>query len=201
MLMGEVTIRLRHQEMAHTPGHSADTDIVVAAAQAFVKTPSPAAARPRTHPSHSPASAVGDCRRGRRFEHILKTCGVGKSRAVETFCCWCVFCWPWRCGCWCPCLLVGEPSSLKGPAENIFHPTPRPCWPEQPSTRRLPAPVADHPHWGSTCQTARGDRVVGNLCVCWGSITRWRGCGFAGRGPGGWPWVGGNKPILIPFRW
>jgi len=33
--MGEVTIRLRHQEMLYS-GHSADTDIVVAAAQAFV---------------------------------------------------------------------------------------------------------------------------------------------------------------------
>jgi 2-isopropylmalate synthase len=33
--MGEVTIRLRHQGVLYS-GHAADTDIVVAAAQAFI---------------------------------------------------------------------------------------------------------------------------------------------------------------------
>jgi 2-isopropylmalate synthase len=59
--MGEVTIRLRHQGVLHS-GHAADTDIVVAAAQAFVNALNrlvQGCERPPLHPQMAPLP-VGD---------------------------------------------------------------------------------------------------------------------------------------------
>ena len=59
--MGEVTIRLRHEGTLYS-GHAADTDIVVAAAQAFVNALNRLLAgsqRPSLHPQRTPLS-VGD---------------------------------------------------------------------------------------------------------------------------------------------
>jgi len=60
--MGEVTIRLRHQGVLYS-GHAADTDIVVAAAQAFVnalnRLVSGASVQP-LHPQKAPLPQVGD---------------------------------------------------------------------------------------------------------------------------------------------
>jgi len=59
--MGEVTIRLRHQGVLYS-GHAADTDIVVAAAQAFVNALNrllQGSERPPLHPQMAPLS-VGD---------------------------------------------------------------------------------------------------------------------------------------------
>jgi len=59
--MGEVTIRLRHQGVLHS-GHAADTDIVVAAAQAFVNALNrlvQGSERPPLHPQMAPLP-VGD---------------------------------------------------------------------------------------------------------------------------------------------
>lgn len=60
--MGEVTIRLRHQGVLYS-GHSADTDIVVAAAQAFVNALNRLLAGGRhqpLHPQKAPLPVVGD---------------------------------------------------------------------------------------------------------------------------------------------
>jgi 2-isopropylmalate synthase len=60
--MGDVTIRLRHQGVLYS-GHAADTDIVVAAAQAFVnalnRLIAGTAVQP-LHPQKTPLPAVGD---------------------------------------------------------------------------------------------------------------------------------------------
>jgi 2-isopropylmalate synthase len=60
--MGDVTIRLRHQGVLYS-GHSADTDIVVAAAQAFVNALNRLLAGGRhqpLHPQKAPLPVVGD---------------------------------------------------------------------------------------------------------------------------------------------
>ena len=60
--MGEVTIRLRHEGVLYS-GHSADTDIVVAAAQAFVNALNRLVAGGRhqpLHPQKAPLPVVGD---------------------------------------------------------------------------------------------------------------------------------------------
>jgi 2-isopropylmalate synthase len=60
--MGEVTIRLRHQGVLYS-GHAADTDIVVAAAQAFVNALNRLLAGHRSlplHPQKAPLPVVGD---------------------------------------------------------------------------------------------------------------------------------------------
>ena len=60
--MGDVTIRLRHEGVLYS-GHSADTDIVVAAAQAFVNALNRLVAGGRhqpLHPQKAPLPVVGD---------------------------------------------------------------------------------------------------------------------------------------------
>ncbi len=60
--MGDVTIRLRHQGVLYS-GHSADTDIVVAAAQAFVNALNrllAGAHHQPLHPQKAPLPALGD---------------------------------------------------------------------------------------------------------------------------------------------
>ncbi|MCP9886525.1 2-isopropylmalate synthase [Cyanobium sp. ATX 6A2] len=60
--MGEVTIRLRHQGALYS-GHAADTDVVVAAAQAFVNALNRLLAGSQTlalHPQRAPLPVLGD---------------------------------------------------------------------------------------------------------------------------------------------
>jgi 2-isopropylmalate synthase len=60
--MGEVTIRLRQNGVLYS-GHAADTDIVVAAAQAFVNALNRLIAGQRSvplHPQKAPLPVVGD---------------------------------------------------------------------------------------------------------------------------------------------
>ena len=60
--MGDVTIRLRHQGVLYS-GHAADTDIVVAAAQAFVNALNrliAGTAVQALHPQKTPLPALGD---------------------------------------------------------------------------------------------------------------------------------------------
>jgi 2-isopropylmalate synthase len=60
--MGEVTIRLRHKGVLYS-GHAADTDIVVAAAQAFVNALNRLLAGSHTlplHPQRAPLPVLGD---------------------------------------------------------------------------------------------------------------------------------------------
>ena len=66
--MGEVTIRLRHQGVLYS-GHAADTDIVVAAAQAFVNALNRLVAGTSIqplHPQKAPLPQVGDLPLGQR---------------------------------------------------------------------------------------------------------------------------------------
>jgi len=100
----------------------------------------------------------------------LSTIPRGKNqRAADTFCCW-LCAGPALPGAGAP-VLVGEQPKLKGPAENIFTPTPQALLPGA-QARTPTGAMFRRPPWGSTCINSR-------WVTCWrcpqpAVLHRWR---------------------------